>query len=169
MAITTAPLKKSAHIAPFDPSVTIRAGVAADREAENRFWAKLSPASIYSRFFNASRTIASGLSMDLARRFVLLAEHDGEIVAIGEISPGDKDPKRAEVAFAVLESMQHHGIASRLLQELVGHARSRGIERLTATVLATNQLMLAVFRESGLVQQERLLSGEIDVTMPLGA
>ena len=77
-------------------------------------------------------------------------------------------PRRsAEVAFTTEEDYQGRGIARLLLRHLVRIARENGVSRLEADVLAGNQLMLAVFRRSGLPMQQRSDGGAIHVTLSL--
>jgi acetate---CoA ligase (ADP-forming) len=58
-------------------------------------------------------------------------------------------PGRAEVAFAVADAWQGHGIATVLLAHLAQSASSAGIETFEATVLSSNHRMLQVFHDSG--------------------
>ena len=63
-----------------------------------------------------------------------------------------RDPEhrdRAEVAFAVSDAVQGHGIGTRLLEQLAGLARAEGIQTFDAYVLGDNRRMLDVFRDSG--------------------
>lgn len=55
----------------------------------------------------------------------------------------------AEVAFVVADAYQHHGLATMLLRYLTQTARSVGITRLVAEVLAQNRAMLSAFRDAG--------------------
>ena len=56
---------------------------------------------------------------------------------------------RAEVAFAIADAVQGHGIGTRLLEQLARLARTAGIDPFDAYVLADNRRMLDVFRDSG--------------------
>jgi GNAT superfamily N-acetyltransferase len=73
----------------------------------------------------------------------------------------------ADIAFAVEEDFQGRGIASRLLQQLVGIARANGITRFEADVLAENAPMLAVLRNSGLRMRTSLEQGVVHATLSL--
>jgi GNAT superfamily N-acetyltransferase len=55
----------------------------------------------------------------------------------------------AECAIAVSHPMQHHGIGTALLQRLLEIARTHGVRRLTAFVLAENATMLQVLTDMG--------------------
>ena len=64
---------------------------------------------------------------------------------------------------------QHHGkgIATLLLEHLAAIARSNGIARFTAEVLADNRPMLAVFSRAGWPVERHFESGIIDLDFPL--
>jgi len=73
----------------------------------------------------------------------------------------------AEVAFAVVDDFQGHGIGTKLMRHLVGIAREAGLRELVAEVLPDNQAMLSVFRKCGLKVATHRDRGVIHVTMPL--
>ena len=56
---------------------------------------------------------------------------------------------RAEVAFAVSDALQGHGIGMRMLERLASVARDQGIQTFDAYVLGENRRMLDLFRDSG--------------------
>ena len=60
----------------------------------------------------------------------------------------DPANKRAEVSFLVRDDWQAKGVGTDLLEILTDIARKRGVTSFDARVLATNQLMLAVFYNS---------------------
>jgi GNAT superfamily N-acetyltransferase len=73
----------------------------------------------------------------------------------------------ADVAFVVDEKYQGYGIATYLYQMLVRLARERGVQRLTADVLASNKAMMMVFEKSGLPFSARLEEGVYALTIAL--
>jgi GNAT superfamily N-acetyltransferase len=77
--------------------------------------------------------------------------------------------KSAEIAFTVEEDYQSQGIASSLLRRLIQIARTKGLARLDAEVLASNRSMLAVFSRSGLPMKTERLDDVVLVTLALGA
>ncbi|HET8953450.1 MAG TPA: GNAT family N-acetyltransferase [Solirubrobacteraceae bacterium] len=88
----------------------------------------------------------------------------GEIVAHAMYVRVDDDS--AEVAFAVADDWQGHGLGTVLLG-LVAEAASRaGIPRFVALVRADNRRMIEVFRESGFPVSVRARSGTIEVEFP---
>lgn len=106
------------------------------------------------RFFTPMRELPDELARDLANvdfadRAALVATLAGEeaIRAIGRYNR--VGGRAAEVAFAVEDDLQGHGIATLMLQLLAEIARSNGFEALVGDTLAENTAMLAVFRNSG--------------------
>ena len=79
----------------------------------------------------------------------LVVESRGRLVAFAGFYRDTRQPGQAEVAFAVSDALQGHGIGTRLLERLAVLARAQGIDTFTADVLGDNRRMLDVFRESG--------------------
>ena len=69
---------------------------------------------------------------------VLPHDPDAELVAVARFVRDPARPTAAEVAIVVGDPLQHRGIGRLLMTELAVLARERGIERFTATMLATN-------------------------------
>ena len=172
--VTDVTLRRGAAFAPSAAMpVTFRLATMHDEDAQTRFWASLSPESMYMRFFNGSPSAFRALSNDPMRRTVMLAELGaGNVIGLGDLLAYE-DGGSAEVAFAVHDAHQRRGIARRMLAELTHVARARGIVSLTATVLPFNRAMLAVFRGSGLPCEERhrfdAYSLTMDLTIPRAA
>jgi ribosomal protein S18 acetylase RimI-like enzyme len=76
-----------------------------------------------------------------------------------------QDPTRAEVAFAVLDEYQGRGIATLLLEHLRRVANAGGILEFAAEVMASNQHMLDVFRDSGFQRQSSNQDGVVHVAL----
>ena len=57
---------------------------------------------------------------------------------------------QAEVAFVVIDAYQGLGIGGALMRHLIAIARTAGLQKLTAEVLAENAPMLKVFQKCGL-------------------
>ena len=76
------------------------------------------------------------------------------------------DPKRAEVAFAVLDKHQGRGIGTLLLEHLARIARTRGVEHFDADVLSDNQQMLSVFQQSGFRVHRETQQGVVHLIFP---
>ena len=99
-------------------------------------------------------------------RVALVVEERGEMIgwASYERWPGRDD---ADAAFQVDDRHQGRGIATLLLEHLAAIARTNGITRFTAEVLADNRAMLSVFARAGWPVQRRFESGVVDLDWPL--
>ena len=111
----------------------------ADRQSLVRFFEELSERSLYLRFHGRptvdERLVEPVLDPDWVDRGALLGSvvEGGEerIVALANYVRL-RDPLSAEVAFAVADAYQGHGIGTRLLEQLAalaGESRSRALHR----------------------------------------
>ena len=141
------------------------------RPALAAFHRRQSPESIYKRFFSPkpelSETDLSHFTVvDFVGRAALVVERHGELIAWASYErwTGRDD---ADAAFMVDDHQQGKGIATLLLEHLAAIARSNGIVRFTAEVLADNRAMLAVFSRAGWPVERRFESGVVDLDFPL--
>jgi RimJ/RimL family protein N-acetyltransferase len=137
----------------------------------------LSPDSVRHRFMGMRRDLGAD---ELARLCdVDFQDHVGLVATLGS---GDSErfigvgrfirvaePRRAEVAFAVLDQFQGQGIATVLLRHLARIARQLGIEQFEADVMSDNPQMLEVFDHSGFQVTRSFASGIVHVRFPTGA
>ncbi len=132
------------------------------------FYDGLSAESRFFRFHGFGRTDtvaraaadASGID-----RIALIGRRDGRVVAAADYQ-GLREPGVAEIAFAVADDDQQHGIGTRMLEQLAAIAAARGIRRFDAEVLSTNRPMLGVFRNAGFaVRREGF--GELTVSLDI--
>jgi GNAT superfamily N-acetyltransferase len=122
---------------------------ASDEAGLERLFYRLSPESVYRRFFTLYTTPPCGVIRRLAdldhdSRDAMVAVVDDEIVAVARyaaVGPGE-----AEVAVLVEDAWQGHGLGRRLLTCVAAMARVHGYTTLTATVLAENRPALAMLR-----------------------
>jgi GNAT superfamily N-acetyltransferase len=128
-------------------TVRIRAIRQTDETELQRFYAGLSPESRRTRFF----AISPGLSQAQSHAFCT-TDHDHRegFVAVAPACPNRDErivghlclepdgAEGAEVAIAVADAFQHHGIGRRLLLAGTTWARREHITRLTATMLVEN-------------------------------
>ena len=137
-----------------------------DAEALLAFCERLSPDSLYFRFFSLSHVDAAAAErfcrIDYDNEFALVGEASGRIVAIAQSFRLPQNPERAEVAFAVEDALQGQGIGTRLLDRLAEIARDHGISAFEADVLAHNRQMMDVFRNCGFTMQERWLEDGVE-------
>ena len=157
-----------AHVRPVRPD---------DAPRIDRFHAAQSPESVYLRFFAPMPRISPAdmrrfVHVDHVRRVGLVATVREEIIGIGryeggDVAPGDRGPRSAEVAFNIADAHRGRGIGSVLLEHLAAAARENGITSFTADVLPTNQRMLGVFREAGYEVRHHLDDGIIEVAFDI--
>ncbi|MFY9549578.1 MAG: GNAT family N-acetyltransferase [Thermoanaerobaculia bacterium] len=137
-----------------------------DAAALLAFYGRLSPDSLYFRFFSPRHVDASAAerfcSIDYDNQFALVGEAGGRIVAIAQYFRIPQHPVRAEVAFAVEDALQGQGVGTRLLDRLAEIARSHGISAFEADVLAHNRRMIDVFRNCGFEAKERRFEGGVE-------
>ena len=152
----------TAHIRPIRPD---------DVEQLRALHSRLSPQSIYFRFFNPIPKLPEPqlhhlAEVDYRDRFALVAELDGVVVAVVRYDRKD-DNDAAEVAFVVEDGQQRRGLATIMLEHLAAVARSNGIERFFAETLPDNRAMMDVFRHAGFAVTSKFDSGVISVSFPL--
>lgn len=124
--------------------IRVRRVAPGDAAELERFYACLSPDSRVLRFHCASRGIGHAQAQNFAaadhqRRDGFVAVMGGRIVGHLVLEPlGDETE---ELAVAVDDRLQHHGLGTLLLVAAVASARLRGIGRLVAWVRAENAVM----------------------------
>jgi len=157
-------------------TIEIRAARADDFDAVREMHEKLSPDSLYLRFFSMSPRVAEREAHRLCRppapdHAALLALMDGELIGCGSYECDDSRPGAlsgsAEVAFTVADAMHNRGVGMLLLEHLISLARTRGLHAFTAATLSGNALMLKVFADAGLQAHRALADGVYDLTFPL--
>ncbi|MGH3658691.1 MAG: GNAT family N-acetyltransferase, partial [Micromonosporaceae bacterium] len=177
----------TAHLRPITPE---------DADRLRRFHARLSPETIYYRFFApyprlSDRDVARFTTVDHDDRVALIATIGQEMVAVvrydrlrredtpdtapdtanaPDTASAAEDAERgdeAEVAFVVEDTHQGRGLASILLEHIAEAARERRLKRFVADVLPENRRMINVFREAGYTAQQKFDDGVIRLTLDL--
>jgi acyl-CoA synthetase (NDP forming)/RimJ/RimL family protein N-acetyltransferase len=135
------------------------------------FHALQSPDSIYFRYFSPHPQLTDAevehlTHVDYVDRMAFVALRDDVLVGVARY---DRWPTRseAEVAFFVDDRHRGRGLASIFLEYLVEAARRAGISSFTATVLPSNQRMVAVFRKAGFEMRSTFDEGVIEVRFDL--
>lgn len=153
---------ETVHIRPIRPE---------DAPSLAAFHVRQSPESTYRRFFSpkpqlSERDLDHFTNVDFVDRVALVVERHGELIAWASYErwAGRDD---ADAAFQVDDDHHGKGIATLLLEHLAVIARSNGILRFTAEVLADNRPMLAVFSRAGWPVQRRFESGVVDLDFSL--
>jgi len=139
-------------------------------EDEERLLALFYPLSrhtVYLRFHH----VLTQMSKEEVRRFCTV-DYDDTFALVATVGEGREEkiiavgryfrlPKRetAEVAFVVEDKYQGRGIGTHLLQQLAIIAKEKSIHCFEADVLAENQEMMQVFRDSGFKVAQELEDG----------
>lgn len=159
----TTMLGTTVHVRPIQPD---------DAPRLVSFHQGLTSRSVYRRFFSIHPRLSDAevqrfTRVDYVNRLALIAEVDGRLAAVARYdrSPGTSE---AEVAFVVADDLQHHGIAT-LMLELLAHAAWRsGITTFIASALADNRDMLDIFSHSRFDVRTSLEGGIVEVRFPIG-
>jgi acyl-CoA synthetase (NDP forming)/RimJ/RimL family protein N-acetyltransferase len=136
------------------------------------FYTRLSPESIYYRFFSPRPRLTDAevehfTIVDYDDRVALIATLGGAMVAVVRYDRFASGGDTAEVAFLVEDAHQGRGLASVLLEHIAAAARERGITRFKADVLPENRRMSKVFRDAGYKAEQRLEDGVLTLTLEL--
>jgi GNAT superfamily N-acetyltransferase len=150
--------------------VTIRLLQVADAYSLLRMFDRLSPESVYHRFFSplprprrAALLHLAGL--DSKHHEAMVAEVDGEIVGVARYDgrPGEDD---AEVAVIVEDAWQGRSLGTRLLHHLARVGARRGLVGFRAVVLGENRRALPFLRRLSPDADIRFQDGEYQVYAP---
>jgi acyl-CoA synthetase (NDP forming)/GNAT superfamily N-acetyltransferase len=152
-------------------TVAIRPMTPADADGLVEFHGRQSPDSVYRRYFSPKPRLTPAelkhfTDFDFTNRASVVVESHGEFLGWASYArwPGRDD---ADTAFMVDDRQQGRGIATLMLERLAAIAKSNGIERFTAEVLAENRPMLSVFARAGWPVERKFHSGVIEVDFPL--
>src|SRR5699024_10387501 len=151
----------TAHLRPITPD---------DADLLREFHSRLSPETIYYRFFApyprlSKRDVERFTTVDYEERVALDATISDDFVAVVRY---DKiAPEEAEVAFVVEDAHQGRGLASVLLEHIAAAARERRMRRFIAVVRAANRRMINGFREAGDTAQQPFDEGVIRLMLDL--
>ena len=113
-----------------------------DVERLGRLFDRLSPTSVYHRFFSPVRkpprsALVWLTSVDHDQREALVALDGDEIVAVARYD-GRPGSAEAEVAVTVEDAWQHRGVGRRLARRLANRALDHGYDHFVASVLPDN-------------------------------
>jgi GNAT superfamily N-acetyltransferase len=159
-------------------ALTVRPIEITDVERLARMFGRLSPESVYSRYFSPIQRLPRSallrlVDVDHCRRDALVALDGDEIVAVArysEVSDEDDDTTgAAEIAVTVVDDWQHRGLGRRLARRLAVLARERGYVEFVARILATNRPALGLVRKLAPDARVRYAGGEYETRLPLTA
>ncbi len=128
----------------------IRPLTTADREALAELPSRISARSATARFHGAvtmltDKTLDLLLDIEAGRHEAIIAVDHLGIVGVARYARDQDDPETAEVAVLVADEWQHRGVARDLLRPLMAKARSAGIKRFRAEILADNDTAIRFF------------------------
>jgi len=138
--------------------IVIRAIRPDDRERLLTHFETLSKESRYFRFFGIRRALSDSdldyfTHLDFVRHVGLAAvvneDAQARFVGVARYILQKDQPGRAEIAFAILDEYQGHGIGTLLLKHLATIGLEQGVVEFTADTLASNTRMLDMFAHSG--------------------
>jgi GNAT superfamily N-acetyltransferase len=169
---SVAPPPPTTHVLRDARAVTVRPLAAGDVERLRRLFGRLSPTTVYLRFFQAipapsDKALSHFAGVDHDRREALAAVIAGEIVGVARYDVDPGDPTRAEAAIVVQDDLQHHGLGALLLSQLSQVAKTRHVTTLTGTVLGENRRMLSLAHRLSTATTARLQHGEYELAIPI--
>jgi GNAT superfamily N-acetyltransferase len=153
--------------------VRVRAIRPEDKDRLTAFHGRLSPESVYLRYFEykpilSERDLRYLTELDFHDRVALIAtlgpEAEAPLVGVARYDvlprkPGR--PLRAELGILVEDAHQGRGIGTILLKHLLAIAHNRGIAEITAEVLPQNTKMLELVAGSGVPVRHGVHDGVI--------
>ncbi len=150
------------HLRPITP---------ADADRLQAMHSRLSPDTIYMRFFSMVRTLSARdverlTTVDHDDRVAFVAVLRDELIGVVRYDrlPGTAD---AEVAVVVEDAHQGRGLGPVLLEHLAAAGEERGIDRFVANVLPSNRRMIQVFRSAGFEVERHLSDGYVELEYPI--
>ena len=154
----------------------LRPIVAEDEPLLHEAVASMSERTVYFRFFSPIKRMSDAMAHRLAvvdyhDRFALVAathRPTGKERIVG-VARYDRahDTDVAEVAVAVIDEFQRHGLGSVLLSELARVARAQGIVTFQLIVLPENREMLGLLRKLGWIHHAKLNGGVYEISFDL--
>ena len=138
-------------------SVVLRTLRREDVDIEGSFLRGLSPETRHNRLLGGmieitpeylERLTTVDFSRDMAFAAALML--DGREILIGVARyVREADERGCEFALVIADNWQGRGIGRRMMEKLIGVARTRGLEHIYGDVLSTNQHMLNMCRKLG--------------------
>jgi acetyltransferase len=138
--------------------LTLRAIRPEDEEQHRAFLEKLDPVDVRMRIFYSRRTIerselARLTQIDYEREMAFIAtaltEAGGEETLAVVRALCDPDHVEAEFGIVVRSDLKGGGLGERMMRKIIEHLKTRGVERLVATVLKENVRMLELAKDLG--------------------
>lgn len=140
--------------------VTVRAIRPTDADKLQEAIGALSVESSYKRFFSPMRKLSAKL-LDRATHpepgrelqlVAVVAEGSDEKIIAGTRYAALATGEDCEFAIAIIDGWHGCGLARRMLETLIAHARADGFARMEGYVLATNAAMLGLAKRLGFTE-----------------
>ena len=143
-----------------------------DVDRLSRMFDRLSPMTVYRRFFSPIRKPPRSALLQLAvvdhdRREALVALDGDDIVAVARYD-GRSDEHEAEIAVTVEDAWQHRGLGKRLSRRLAVRAVEHGYDSFVATMQGENYAALGLLRKLSHDATVRFEDGGYSASVPLG-
>jgi len=165
------------HLADPEQGVTLRNGVSVHVRAirpddEPRLMAlcrRLSPRTVYQRFFSVRRLLPEEAhafaNVDYRQRMAVVAEVDDgqELELVGVARYGPSDEGTADIGLVVVDAWQGLGLGSLLLEEILRAGEQRGIHEFSADVLTDNRRALHLLARHTTITRRTVASGVTSV------
>ena len=148
------------------PTILVRPLRNGDTETVRAVFAQLGDDSRRARFNGPKPCLSQAELEQLAavdcshHALVAHLEGDPKPIAIARLA---RDGASAEIAFAVADSHQHHGIGTALAAELIADARAAGITEITALAAGDNRAALALIRNTANVVDVHFEGPELSI------
>ena len=164
-------------VTPSQITYRIRRIAPGDHDELMRFYANLSTDSLEARFHGAvpgigDRTARFFCGPDHEHREGLVAEATdarGRPMIVGHLCLEPTSPGKAEMAIAVADALQRHGLGRAMLLGAVSWAQDHGVATLSASIRGSNGAMLGLIRSMGLpVTAGDADAGVINAVIDLG-
>lgn len=127
-----------------------------DKQALLAGFERLSEQSRYRRFLTPTPRLTetqlrylTEVDHEWHEAVIAFAEETGEPLGVARYVRVPDHPTTAEPAVTVVDDWQGRGLGSMLLDEISERARAAGVERFSATVLATNEPIIALLDHLG--------------------
>jgi GNAT superfamily N-acetyltransferase len=152
-------------------TLTLRPIRADDEQRLDDFHHRLSPDSIYCRYFSfhgelSNKELSHLTHVDYDTRLALVVEDGNDLVGVARY---ERYPSTsaAEVAFVVRDDYQHLGLGRYLFARLAAAAWARGVTTFSAETLCRNYAMMSVFRHGGFPMTSSVSAGEVSVRIAI--
>ena len=175
-----------------DRLIRVRPAARADQEELARMFQRCTPETRYRRFHGPVRAIPERYLADALSgspfHYALVAGPEpgpGAVPAPGPAAVSGPDTRAggivalascrtvdegaAELGLLIEDAWQRHGLGTRLLRDLVAHARGAGLRVVEAQVLAEQAWIASLLRPYGTCRVRSAWGGVLNVTVRLGA